>query len=472
MKTLLLSDIAKMVGGSASGEATITSVVIDNREVEKGSLFIAIKGDRLDGHQFVSAAISAGAAAVMVHEDIECSVPTIKVENTSEAFLALANGYRKTFDIPIVAVTGSVGKTTTKEMIACVLGAKYNAHKTFTNWNNSIGVPKVLLGLEASHTAAVVEMGMNHKGEISVLTRTVLPTMAVITNVGVSHIENLGSRDGILKAKLEILEGMEDGASLFLNADNDMLAKVQESDFDNRFRIKRFGIEKNADFMARNLEFDEDGTKFVAVINPSREDGLDGAGCEDIEPVTFSVRIPTTGEHNVYDALAAIAIGTELGIDNYKMAEALEGYMPAGMREKIEVIKNITLIEDCYNASPDSVRALATTLKIKGSGGKRKIAVIADMLELGDYSEKAHRDCGRYLADAKVDMLLTYGELAKFTAEEARANGVLRVFEFDDKLELGRQLTSLIKEWDVVAFKGSRGMKLEDVIDYVRGELV
>ena len=472
MEKLFLSDIAKMTGGVANGEAEITSVVIDNREVKPGSLFIAIKGERLNGHQFVKSAIEAGASAVLVSEEVESSVPVVKVEDTSKAFLDLANGYRKTFDIPIVAITGSVGKTTTKEMICCVLNAKFNAHKTFTNWNNSIGVPKVLLGLSRDHTAAVVEMGMNHKGELSVLTRTVLPSMAVITNIGVSHIENLGSREGILAAKLEILEGMTDGSTLIVNADNDMLQKVTEASLQNRFVIKRFGIKSDADVMAKDISYEADGTTFTAVVLPSRLDGLDGAGCEDVVPEEFKVRIPTTGEHNVYDALAAIAVGTELEIENAKMAKALEGYIPAGMREKIEVIDNITLIEDCYNASPDSVRALATTLKIKGEGGKRKIAVIADMLELGDYSEKAHRDCGKYLADAGVDMLLTYGKFAKFTAEEARENGILRVFEFDDKTELSKHLVSMLKEWDVVAFKGSRGMKLEDVIEYVKGELI
>ncbi len=472
MKKLLLSDISRMAGGTANGEAEITSVVIDNREVKPGALFIAIKGERLDGHQFVKSAIEAGASAVMVSEEVESSVPVVKVADTSEAFLSLANGYRKTFDIPIVAITGSVGKTTTKEMVCCVLNAKFNAHKTFTNWNNSIGVPKVLLGLDEEHTAAVVEMGMNHKGELSVLTRTVQPLMAVITNIGVSHIENLGSREGILAAKLEVLEGMDEGSTLCINADNDMLQKVTEESLQNRFVIRRFGINTEADVMAKDLVYDTEGTTFTAVVKPSRMDGLDGAGCEDIMPTEFKVEIPTTGEHNVYDALAAITVGTELGIDNEKMADALKGYMPAGMREKIEVLRNVTLIEDCYNASPDSVRALAKTLEIKGSGGKRKIAVIADMLELGDYSEKAHRDCGRYLADAKVDMLLTYGELAKFTADEARKCGVLRVFEFDDKGELGKHLMSMLKEWDVVAFKGSRGMKLEDVIEYVKGELI
>ena len=471
MKTLTTEEIARACGGTATSSVEVTSVVIDNREVTPGALFVAIRGERLDGHQFVNAAIAAGAAAVMVHEDVVADVPVIKVEDTEKALLTLARYYRETFDIPLVALTGSVGKTTTKEMIWCVLNAKYNAHKTQGNLNNSIGVPKVLLKMEEEHTAAVIEMGMNHKGEISVLTRTALPNMAVITNIGVSHIENLGSREGILAAKLEILEGLKEGSALILNNDNDMLSKLSESDFNHKYRIRTFGIHSDADVMATDIVYSDASTRFAAVIKPSKLDGLDGAdGCESQE-CSFVVVLPTTGEHNVYDALAAISVGAELGIEPQKMADALAGYVPAGMREKIEVVKGITLVEDCYNASPDSVRALSNTLRIKGEGGHRKIAVIADMLELGAYSEEGHRNCGKYLADAGVDLLLTYGQLAKFVADEAKKNGVLRVFEFDSKEELAKHLIPLLKEGDVVAFKGSRGMMLEEVIDLVKGEL-
>ncbi|MBR6512331.1 MAG: UDP-N-acetylmuramoyl-tripeptide--D-alanyl-D-alanine ligase [Clostridia bacterium] len=459
MKKVTTEEIARACGGLCTGHADITSVVIDNREVKPGSLFIAIKGERLDGHQFVEAAVEAGAAAVMVHNDgVKADVPVIRVRDTEQAFLDLARAYRRSFDIPVVALTGSVGKTTTKEMIWHVLSAKYNAHKTEGNLNNSIGVPKVLLGLEAEHTAAVVEMGMNHKGEISVLTKTALPTMAVITNVGVSHIENLGSREGILAAKLEILEGLEPGAPLIINSDNDMLATIDKDSFDGKFRIRTFGIHGDADVIATEIRYYEASTEFTARVR--REDTV----------CSFAVLLPTTGEHNVYNALAAISVGSELGIEPVKISDALANYTPTGMREKVETIGGITLIEDCYNASPDSVRALSNTLRIKGEGN-RKIAVIADMLELGAYSEEGHRNSGRYIAEAGVDMLLTYGQLAKLTADEAKKEGVLRVFEFDNKEELARHLISIIKEGDVVAFKGSRGMKLEDVIDLVKGEI-
>lgn len=447
MRLFTTEEIAKATNGTASGHAEVTNVVIDNREVTPGSMFIAIKGERLDGHQFIPKAVEAGAVAVMCSKDITTTVPTIRVEDTTQAFLDLAKYYRKEFDIPVVGLTGSVGKTTTKEMIWCVLNAKYRAHKTYFNWNNEIGLPKVLLGLSPENTAAVIEMGMNHKGEISRLSKTALPTLGVITNVGVSHIENLGSRDGILAAKLEILDGMKPGSTLILNADNDKLATVTREDY----VIRHFGIHNDADVRAETITYNDNDTEFDAVTKNGR----------------VRVAIPTTGEHNVYDALAAIAVGQELGISLEDCAKALQGYAPAGMRENIVKTGGVTVIEDCYNASPDSMKALAETLTIKGAPGTRKIAVIADMLELGDYSETAHREAGKYMADAKVDMLLTYGPMSKYAAESAKENGLVRVFDFDDKDDLTEKLIGMLKPGDVVAFKGSRGMKLEEVIEKV-----
>ena len=452
MRTFTTEEIARATDGVASAHAEITSVVIDNREAVPGSLFIAIRGERLDGHQFVPAAVEAGAAAVMVSKEIETSVPTVTVKDTTQAFLDLAGSYRNEFDIPVVGLTGSVGKTTTKEMIWCVLNAKYHAHKTYKNWNNEIGLPKVLLGLDPSHTAAVIELGMNHKGEISRLSKTARPTVAVITNVGVSHIENLGSREGILAAKLEILDGMEPGAPLILNRDNDMLATVTETDFP----ITWFGIRsEDADVRAEDIAYLDSSTEFTAVTKNGKT----------------RVALPTTGEHNVYDALAAIAAGLAVGIPLEEAGAALEQYRPAGMREHVVEKGGVTVVEDCYNASPDSMKALAETLMLKGAPGRRKIAVIADMLELGSYSEEAHRRAGKYMADAKVDLLMTYGPLSRYAAEEARENGLLRVFDFEDKEELTAKLSRMLRPGDVVAFKGSRGMKLEEVIEQVYAAL-
>lgn len=452
MRTFTTEEIARATGGVASGHAEVTGVVIDNREAGPGSLFIAIKGERLDGHTFIDSAIEAGATAVLCHKDVECAVPTVRVQDTTKAFLDLARSYRLEYDIPVVALTGSVGKTTTKEMIWCVLNAKFHAHKTYKNWNNEIGLPKVLLRLEPEHTALVVELGMNHKGEISTLSKTALPDLGVITNVGVSHIENLGSREGILAAKLELLDGMKPGSPILLNKDNDMLSTVDLPDY----KVVWFAVrDENAEVRAEDIEYLDDTTRFT-VVTPE-------GSCP--------VELPTTGEHNVYDALAAIAVGRELQIPLADAAAALKNYRPAGMRENIVEKGGVTVIEDCYNASPDSMKAMAETLTLKGAPGRRKIAVIGDMLELGDYAEEAHALAGQYMAEAGIDLLITYGPLSRFAAESARAHGLLRVFDFRDKNDLTRQLTGMLKPGDVVAVKGSRGMQMEEIIQSIYDNL-
>ncbi len=448
MRTFTTEEIARATGGVANGHAEVTSVVIDNREARPGSLFIAIKGERLDGHTFIEPAIEAGATAVLCHKDVSCNVPTVRVADTTRAFLDLAKSYRLEYDIPVVALTGSVGKTTTKEMIWCVLNAKYHAHKTYKNWNNEIGLPKVLLQLEPEHTALVLELGMNHKGEISTLSKTALPDIGVITNVGVSHIENLGSREGILAAKLELLDGMEPGSPILLNKDNDLLSAVDLPDY----RIVWFGIHApDADVRAEEIRYGDDTTTFTAVTP---------AG-------SCTVELPTTGEHNVYDALAALAVGLQLDIPLEDAAAALGNYRPAGMRENVVEKGGITVIEDCYNASPDSMKAMAETLTLKGAPGRRKIAVIGDMLELGNYSEQAHALAGQYMAEAGIDLLITYGPLSRFAAESAREHGLRRVFDFQEKEDLIRQLTGMLKPGDVVAVKGSRGMQMEEIIQKI-----
>lgn len=448
MRTFTTEEIARATGGVASGHAEVTSVVIDNREARPGSLFIAIKGERLDGHTFIDSAVEAGATAVLCHKDVDCKVPTVKVADTTQAFLDLGKSYRLEYDIPVVALTGSVGKTTTKEMIWCVLNAKFNAHKTYKNWNNEIGLPKVLLRLEPEHTALVLELGMNHKGEISTLSKTALPDIGVITNVGVSHIENLGSREGILAAKLELLDGMKKGSPILLNKDNDMLSTVDLPDY----QVRWFAIhDQDADVRAEEIDYKDDSTTFTVVTKDGR----------------WPVELPTTGEHNVYDALAAIAVGLELDISPKDAAKALKNYRPAGMRENVVEKGGVTVIEDCYNASPDSMKAMAETLTLKGAPGRRKIAVIGDMLELGDYSEEAHALAGQYMAEAGIDLLITYGPLSTFAAKSAREHGLLRVFDFQDKGDLIEKLTGMLKPGDVVAVKGSRGMQMEEIIQEI-----
>ena len=444
MEALKLSEIANACGGSFNKEAEITGVSIDTRKVKPGDLFICIKGERFDGHSFAEAAMEKGAAAVMVHSPVSESLPAVTVENTSNALLTLSGYYRSKFDIPLVALTGSVGKTTTKEFTYLVVSSQYNTVKTLGNLNNEIGLPQMLFQLDNSTEAAVIEMGMNHFGEIHRLTSSAQPNVALITNIGVSHIENLGSREGILKAKLEILDGLKKGSPLILNGDNDLLSTVKSDDY----KIYFYGIE-NGDFKAENISEENGSTSFtVNYFGKSQK-----------------ITIPTIGIHNVYNALAAFAVGFCLSIPPQQCADALGKYAPEGMRQKTVKAGGITVIEDCYNASPDSMKAAITTLA--NTEGKRKIAVLSDMLELGSYSDEAHRQVGEMAAENNIDLLFTFGEASVNIAEGAKSKGMKNAFHFNSKEEMTAALLDTLEENDTVIFKASRGMKLEDVIHSV-----
>ncbi len=444
MQKMSLKEIANAVSGTLKGEdAVISSISTDTRTIENGSLFVCIKGENFNAHLFAQQACDNGAVCIMAEEEVECSSSVIYVESTRQAQLDLAKHYRLKFDIPVVGITGSVGKTTTKEMISCVMQAKFNTLKTEGNFNNDIGLPRMIFRLNESYEAAVLEMGMNNAGEITVLTKAACPCCAVISNVGVSHIENLGSRENILKAKLEILEGMQNGSTLYINGDDDMLSKVEN----NNFRLVKYGINsENLDFRADNISQDNEETSFDILWEGNKQ----------------KVIIPTVGIHNVYNALAAFAVGLSFDISPEKCASALSGYVPSGMRQKIVRKNDITFIEDCYNASPDSQKASMNALM--SIEGKRHIAVVGDMLELGSYSETAHREVGSYAAEKKVDMLFTYGKEAEFTADSARKAGLENVKSFSDKTELAKALLETLCSSDVISFKASRGMKLEEVI--------
>lgn len=442
MEILKLSEIAKACGGTFSKEAKINGVCIDTRKITKGCLFICIKGARFDAHAFIDEALEKGAAAVMISEDVEVNGAYVKVADTSKALLELSSYYRRKFNIPVVGLTGSVGKTTTKEFTYLVVNAKYNAIKTLGNLNNEIGLPQMLFQIDSAVEAAVIEMGMNHFGEISRLAQAASPTLGIITNVGVSHIENLGSREGILKAKLEILDGLAEGAPLILNGDNDLLSTVKA----DQHKVYFFGIDCEADFKATDIT-EADGKTQFTVKYFSKEQ---------------KIVIPLIGIHNVYNALAAFAAGYFLGVDPQAAADALAKYEPEGMRQKSTVVNGITCIEDCYNASPDSMKAALQTLS--RTEGNKKIAVLSDMLELGKYAEQAHYSVGEMAAQYGVDYLLCFGSDSKHIVDGAKANGLENAFLFDTKEALTDKIFELAERSDVIAFKASRGMHLEDVI--------
>ena len=467
MEILTLKEIAIALGTTCEFDIEINAVCIDTRKITKGCLFICIKGERFDAHQFANEALKLGANAVMISEDIEVNGPFVKVDDTAKAMLALSGYYRSKFDIPVVALTGSVGKTTTKEFTHLVVNSKYHAIKTQGNLNNEIGLPQMLFQIDNSTEAAVIEMGMNHFGEIHRLVTATKPTLAMITNIGVSHIENIGSREGILKSKLEILDGLKEGSPFIINVDNDMLQTILDNDnIMTKYNVITFGIESdNSNFKAVNIKEENGSTSFDIIYSVSKiideTDGPTAVFSVNIQHIT----IPTIGIHNVYNALAAFTVGITLDIEPQTAANALSAYVPAGMRQRNINVGGITSIEDCYNASPDSMKAALKTLA--NTTSNKKIAVLGDMLELGDFSKSAHEDVGKMVVENKIDYLLAYGNEAKYIVESAKALGMENAFYFDDKDELSNKLLQIASKGDAVIFKASRGMKLEDVIHFV-----
>lgn len=444
---LTLNEIASALGSDLQSEKIITRISTDSRDVDGNTLFFAIKGERFDAHDFAKQVEENGAAALVCSKQVDVNCPVIYVDDTKAALLKLSSYYRKKFkDLILIGLTGSVGKTTTKEMTACVLEQKYRTLKTEGNFNNEIGMPKTLFRLEKDTECAVIEMGMSEFGEISALSNAALPDGAVISNIGVSHIENLGSRDGIFKAKMEMLEGLRKGSPLVLNGDDDKLSTVKNDDYNVIF----FGIEnpkcnvRATDITERDLQ-----TDFTVVCKDGRQ----------------KITLPTVGIHNVYNALAAISIGLCFGVTLGQAADGLKDYVPSGMRQRIKKLGNITFIEDCYNASPDSQKAALNSLCTVAKG--RKIAVLGDMLELGSYTEAAHRQVGEYAAEKKIDLLYTFGENSKYTADSARLGGLKNVFEFTGKQDLANALLKELTDGDTVIFKASRGMRLEKVFSII-----
>ncbi len=445
MKKVSIKDIANFCGSQTSLDGYVEKISTDSRDVDATTLFVALIGERFDAHNFIEDVLSKGVKAVICSKKVCDDERLILVEDTGKALLEIAHGYRKTFDIPFVALTGSVGKTTTKGMVYAVVKQKFNTLRTAGNLNNEIGVPKTLFCLEQEHEAAIIEMGMNHFGEISRLSKTVEPDIACITNVGTAHIENLGSREGILKAKTEILHGMKKGSTLIVNGDNDLLASYNNDDY----KIIRFGIDgNNLDAVAQNISQTPYGSTFT--INYKGESKM--------------VCVNEVGIHNVYNALCAICVGVELGYSLESAAEGVRYFESEGMRQKITDFNGMTFIEDCYNANLDSMCAALETLKTLKK--TRSIAVLGDMLELGDYSDDAHKEVGEKAVSTECDIVLTYGTATLNTTYAVCAkNGFSKNFE--NKRELTDYLISILQKNDTVLFKGSRGMKMEEIFNYI-----
>ena len=447
MLELSIKKIAEAVGGKlyGPGDEMISAVSTDTRTIKKGCLFIAIVGEKFDGHQFISKAFEQGAAAVISRIPVDTDRPVILVEDTRKAYGALAAYYRSLFPVFLVGVTGSVGKTSTKEMIYTVMSQKYHVLKTQGNFNNDIGLPKTLLEMDSGHTGAVIEMGMSALGEISYLSQIAKPNLGVITNIGVSHLENLGTRDNILKAKLEILDGMDDSAKLILNKDNDKLASLENVMKD---RIRYFGIENPADVTAEEICQQGNSTVFTVVYEGRR----------------YPAKIPAIGIHNVYNALAGFLVGIEIGLTPHEIIASYENYQNSGMRQNVTEYDGIKVIADCYNASPDSMKAAIEVISHVECTGKR-IAVLGDMLELGQLSAQFHKEVGKMVANSKIDLLLCYGTEALHICEGAKQAGFGEVFHFHSKENMVSYIKSVLQKGDAIIFKASRGVCLEEVME-------
>ena len=449
-----------LAGLALARPVPITAVVTDSRKVQPGCIFVCFPGERVDGHDYAAKAYQAGAEYVIANHPVE-GVPEdhlVICESSYLAMIRMASNYRTLFSPLMIGVTGSVGKTTTKEFCYAVLSAFGNTLKTEGNQNNEIGLPNTLFRLEDTTQYAVVEMGMSHLGEIARMVRAARPSAGIITMIGVSHLENLGTRENILKAKMEIcqrLPGIDVARGMSYCGTGQVYRKTLflfREQIPGRLRPVWFGIRSSsADVRAINIHTVGEGTGFTLV------DNVDG------ETYEFSVTIPTAGVHTVYDALAAYTAATRLGLERARAARALASYQTTGMRQNIVQHGGVTFIEDCYNASPDSMKAALQILHDRQPGpGGRRIAVLGDMLELGAASEPGHRQTGKWAADA-ADLLVAYGPLSAAMAEAARQKG-LQTIHCQAAEEVVEYLRQNVRPGDVVLAKASHAMKLDDVL--------
>ncbi|AIQ70447.1 UDP-N-acetylmuramoyl-tripeptide--D-alanyl-D-alanine ligase [Paenibacillus graminis] len=458
MITRTLRNIAAMCGGELSSaydmDKRIAGVVTDSRKITPACLFIPLIGDHFDGHDYSAASLAAGAAATLWQRDKGAAPENgsvILVDDTLTALQKLSSAYLSQIAPQVVAVTGSNGKTTTKDIITALLERQYKVHKTQGNFNNHIGLPLTILSMSEEVQIAVLEMGMSSRGEIALLASLAPPDVAVITNVGESHLLQLGSRKEIARAKLEIAEGLKPGGLLIYNGDEPLLAEViAEPAFraPEGMRTFRFGLSPdNADFPTGMMTH-MGGMTFTSHLHAEH-----------------ALTLPLPGQHNVVNALAALAVARHFGISEDNIEEGLSKLKLTGMRiEMMQAASGLTMLNDAYNASPTSMRAAIDVLQAMKCVGKR-IAVLGDMLELGPDEALFHEEIGSYLDPAQTDLVFTFGPLSAHIARKAEERfGPERVFAFTDKKELTAALTGQIDPRDVVLFKASRGMRLEEVL--------
>ena len=470
------NSLAAIVGGTVirGSDASHRGLITDSRIAEPGNIFLALRGENADGHNFIGGAVSRGATCVIaerVAEETMRAMPdncaVILVPNTLYALGALGRWHMLRTNPHVIAVTGSVGKTTTKQMIHAVLSASHPTMRTEGNYNNEIGLPLTLMQLKEEDRIAVLEAGMSYPTELHRLSHICTPDTVVITNIGTSHIENLGSREGIRDAKLEMLDGMKAGGTVILNGDEPLLTEKKEEILSRGLNVIYIAKEnKNADYLAENIRM-------------TTQDCTFDMRCMAEGTVVRDLHIPVTGEHNVGNAMAAYLCGLAQNMTDADIRRGLDAFENTGMRQKIFEWRGITVIEDCYNASPESMEAALRVLHTlsKETNGGRSVAILGDMKELGTYAPRLHKRVGRFLGELGIDALVTVGKEASDIAAGAVIGGMpeAHILQFtsaanDDIPAIADNLRSMLREGDTVLFKASRAMALERIVDALTAE--
>ena len=448
MKKMTLGEMLAACGGEWQGDPALLdkapeNIVTDSRQAGEGSLFLALRGEKTDGHKYIPDVLQKGALAVLCEKRGADGEPRLIVPDTLTAMQCLAAASRKRWSIPFLGVTGSVGKTTAKEMIAAALSGKLSVFKTPGSMNGQIGIPVSLIGLHGDYDAAVIEMGVSLFGEMTRLTNMVHPDMALFTNIGDAHLEALGDRPGVLRAKSEILLGMSPDAVIFANGDDALLSKA---DFGRRTVL--FGLAENCAVRAEEVK-QNGGELSCRIVSGSRN---------------FPVTVPAYGTYMIYSVLAAAAVAIELGLTDEEIARGLQSYQTVGRRSRVVKTPLCTLVDDCYNANPTSdCAAIDSMASLPG----RRVCILGDMLEMGENAPALHRSVGEYAASHGVSLVLTQGNLAGYIAEGAGPIG----HHFPNRASLLQKLPELLEPGDVVLVKASHGAKFDDISERIENLL-
>lgn len=454
MKDMTLDAMAKACRGQLCGANTMQflnarGIVIDSRMVQDDYVFVAIKGERTDGHRYIEQVFADGALAVVTEQPLTISKPYILVDSTRQALKDLAAFYLSRLDVKVVGISGSAGKTSTKEMIASVLSRKYQVHKTKGNFNNEIGLPLTIFKLEETHQVAVLEMGISDFGEMHRLAAVAQPDIAVLTNIGMSHLKTLGSRDGILKAKTEMFDHLRDDACVILNGDDDLLCTLTQV---NGKPPVFYGIGASRHKQAYASDIENLGLRGIRLTIHLADEAI-------------RVRIPIPGEHNVYNALAAAAVGRQLGLTNEEIKDGIENARTIDGRTNLIETRNMTVIDDCYNANPLSMKA---SIDVLATALGRTIAVLGDMGDLGQDERSLHYEVGRHLAEKGIDILFCAGTLSHETARAVREhNPGCTVYEYEKRDDMVKELLPFLQEGDSVLVKASHFMEYADVVEAI-----